>query len=200
MLLMIDNYDSFTYNLVQYFGELGQAVEVRRNDAIDVAGIEALQPSAIVISPGPCTPDQAGVSLDVLDKLSGRFPILGVCLGHQSLGQAFGGKVVRARTIMHGKTSQVHHNGTGVFAGLPSPFEATRYHSLVVEKQSLPDCLEVTAWTLDEDGGFDEIMGLRHRTLPVEGVQFHPESILTQHGHDMLRNFLAQGAREDKAA
>jgi anthranilate synthase component 2 len=197
---MIDNYDSFTYNLVQYFGELGQAVEVRRNDAIDVAGIEALQPSAIVISPGPCTPDQAGVSLDVLDKLSGRFPILGVCLGHQSLGQAFGGKVVRAKTIMHGKTSPVHHNGTGVFAGLPSPFEATRYHSLVVEKESLPDCLEVTAWTLDEDGGFDEIMGLRHRTLPVEGVQFHPESILTQHGHDMLRNFLAQGMRGAKAA
>ena len=200
MLLMIDNYDSFTYNLVQYFGELGQAVEVRRNDAIDVAGIQALQPSAIVISPGPCTPDQAGVSLEVLEKLSGRIPILGVCLGHQSLGQAFGGKVVRAKTIMHGKTSQVHHNGTGVFAGLPSPFEATRYHSLVVEKESLPDCLEVTAWTLDEDGGFDEIMGLRHKTLPVEGVQFHPESILTQHGHDMLRNFLAQGARADKAA
>jgi anthranilate synthase component 2 len=200
MLLMIDNYDSFTYNLVQYFGELGQAVEVRRNDAIDVAGIEALQPSAIVISPGPCTPDQAGVSLDVLDKLSGRFPILGVCLGHQSLGQAFGGKVVRAKTIMHGKTSRIRHDGKGVFAGLPSPFEATRYHSLVVEKKSLPDCLEVTAWTLDEDGGFDEIMGLRHRTLPVEGVQFHPESILTQHGHDMLRNFLAQGMRGAKAA
>jgi len=200
MLLMIDNYDSFTYNLVQYFGELGQAVEVRRNDAIDVAGIEALAPAAIVISPGPCTPDQAGVSLEVLDKLSGRFPILGVCLGHQSLGQAFGGKVVRAKTIMHGKTSQVHHNGTGVFSGLPSPFEATRYHSLVVEKESLPDCLEVTAWTLDEDGGFDEIMGLRHKTLPVEGVQFHPESILTQHGHDMLRNFLAQGLRDAKAA
>ena len=200
MLLMIDNYDSFTYNLVQYFGELGQAVEVRRNDAIDVAGIQALQPSAIVISPGPCTPDQAGVSLEVLEKLSGRVPILGVCLGHQSLGQAFGGKVVRAKTIMHGKTSKVHHNGTGVFAGLPSPFEATRYHSLVVEKESLPDCLEVTAWTLDEQGGFDEIMGLRHRSLPVEGVQFHPESILTEHGHDMLRNFLAQGAREDKAA
>ena len=195
MLLMIDNYDSFTYNLVQYFGELGQAVEVRRNDAIDVAGIEALQPSAIVISPGPCTPDQAGVSLDVLDKLSGRFPILGVCLGHQSLGQAFGGKVVRAKTIMHGKTSPVHHNGTGVFAGLPSPFEATRYHSLVVEKDSLPDCLEVTAWTLDQNGAFDEIMGLRHRSLPVEGVQFHPESILTDAGHDLLRNFLAVGAR-----
>jgi anthranilate synthase component 2 len=200
MLLMIDNYDSFTYNLVQYFGELGQAVEVRRNDAIDVAGIQALQPSAIVISPGPCTPDQAGVSLEVLERLSGRIPILGVCLGHQSLGQAFGGKVVRAKTIMHGKTSKVHHEGKGVFAGLPSPFEATRYHSLVVERESLPDCLEVTAWTLDENGGFDEIMGLRHRTLAVEGVQFHPESILTEHGHDMLRNFLAQGAREDKAA
>ena len=200
MLLMIDNYDSFTYHLVQYVGELGQAVEVRRNDAIDVAGIEALQPSAIVISPGPCTPDQAGVSLDVLDKLSGRFPILGVCLGHQSLGQAFGGKVVRAKTIMHGKTSKVHHAGKGVFAGLPSPFEATRYHSLVVEKESLPDCLEVTAWTLDEQGGFDEIMGLRHKSLPVEGVQFHPESILTEHGHDLLRNFLAQGARGDAKA
>jgi anthranilate synthase component 2 len=200
MLLMIDNYDSFTYNLVQYFGELGQAVEVRRNDAIDVAGIQALQPSAIVISPGPCTPDQAGVSLEVLDKLSGRIPILGVCLGHQSLGQAFGGKVVRAKTIMHGKTSKVHHDGKGVFAGLPSPFEATRYHSLVVERDSLPDCLEVTAWTLDEQGGFDEIMGLRHKSLPVEGVQFHPESILTEHGHDMLRNFLAQGARGSQAA
>jgi len=200
MLLMIDNYDSFTYNLVQYFGELGQAVEVRRNDAIDVAGIQALQPSAIVISPGPCTPDQAGVSLEVLEKLSGRIPILGVCLGHQSLGQAFGGKVVRAKTIMHGKTSKVHHEGKGVFAGLPSPFEATRYHSLVVERDSLPDCLEVTAWTLDEHGGFDEIMGLRHKPLAVEGVQFPPESILTEHGHDMLRNFLAQGAREDKAA
>ena len=200
MLLMIDNYDSFTYNLVQYFGELGQAVEVRRNDAIDVAGIDALRPAAIVISPGPCTPDQAGVSLEVLHKLSGRVPILGVCLGHQSLGQAFGGKVVRAKTIMHGKTSQVHHNGTGVFSGLPSPFEATRYHSLVVEKDSLPDCLEITAWTLDAQGGFDEIMGLRHKTLAVEGVQFHPESILTQHGHDMLRNFLAQGARDARAA
>ena len=200
MLLMIDNYDSFTYNLVQYFGELGQQVEVVRNDALDVAGIAALQPAHIVISPGPCTPDQAGVSLAVLEKLSGTAPILGVCLGHQSLGQAFGGKVVRAKTIMHGKTSKVHHAGKGVFAGLPSPFEATRYHSLVVEKDSLPDCLEVTAWTLDEAGGFDEIMGLRHRTLPVEGVQFHPESILTEHGHDLLRNFLAQGARGDAKA
>src|SRR4249919_1725540 len=191
MLLMIDNYDSFTYNLVQYFGELGQEVRVVRNDALTVKAIAALKPEHIVISPGPCTPNEAGVSLEVLATLSGQVPILGVCLGHQSLGQAFGGKVVRAKTIMHGKTSMIHHNGRGVFAGLPSPFEATRYHSLVVEKESLPDCLEVTAWTLDEQGGFDEIMGLRHRTLPVEGVQFHPESILTEHGHDLLRNFLA---------
>jgi len=194
MLLMIDNYDSFTYNLVQYFGELGQDVKVVRNDAISVAGIAALKPDHIVISPGPCTPNEAGVSLEVLEKLSGQVPILGVCLGHQSLGQAFGGKVVRARTIMHGKTSPIRHKGVGVFAGLPDPFEATRYHSLVVEKDSLPDCLEVTAWTENEDGSIDEIMGLRHKTLPVEGVQFHPESILTQHGHDMLRNFL-QGRR-----
>ncbi|MEO8161907.1 MAG: aminodeoxychorismate/anthranilate synthase component II [Arenimonas sp.] len=194
MLLMIDNYDSFTYNLVQYFGELGQAVEVVRNDALDVAGIIALKPERIVISPGPCTPDTAGVSLEVLEKLSGSVPILGVCLGHQSLGQAFGGKVVRAKTIMHGKTSKVYHNGQGVFAGLPSPFVATRYHSLVVEKESLPGCLEITAWTLDDNGDFDEIMGLRHKTLNVEGVQFHPESILTEHGHDLLRNFLAPRA------
>jgi len=190
MLLMIDNYDSFTYNLVQYFGELGQEVKVVRNDALTVAEIAALGAERIVISPGPCTPDQAGVSLEVLEKLSGAVPILGVCLGHQSLGQAFGGKVVRARAIMHGKTSPIHHGGTGVFAGLPNPFLATRYHSLVVEKESLPDCLEITAWTEHADGSFDEIMGLRHRTLAVEGVQFHPESILTEHGHDMLRNFL----------
>jgi anthranilate synthase component II len=190
MLLMIDNYDSFTYNLVQYFGELGQEVKVVRNDALDVAGIVALAPERIVISPGPCTPDQAGVSLAVLSELSGRVPILGVCLGHQSLGQAFGGRVVRAKQIMHGKTSPIHHTGRGVFAGLPTPFEATRYHSLVVERESLPDTLEITAWTEDAEGGFDEIMGLRHKTLPVEGVQFHPESILTEHGHAMLRNFL----------
>ena len=190
MLLMIDNYDSFTYNLVQYFGELGQEVRVVRNDALTVAEIAALKPQRIVISPGPCTPNEAGVSLEVLEKLSGTVPILGVCLGHQSLGQAFGGEVVRARTIMHGKTSPIRHKGVGVFAGLPDPFEATRYHSLVVRKESLPDCLEVTAWTEHEDGSVDEIMGLRHKTLPVEGVQFHPESILTQHGHDMLRNFL----------
>ena len=194
MLLMIDNYDSFTYNLVQYFGELGQEVKVVRNDAMTVDEIAALDPARIVISPGPCTPDLAGVSLEVLERLSGRVPILGVCLGHQSLGQAFGGKVVRAKTIMHGKTSSIRHEGKGVFAGVPDRFEATRYHSLVVEKQSLPDCLEITAWTENADGGFDEIMGLRHRTLPVEGVQFHPESILTQHGHDLLRNFLVMQA------
>ena len=191
MLLMIDNYDSFTYNLVQYFGELGQQVQVVRNDALSVEEIAAAGASCIVISPGPCTPDQAGVSLAVLEKLSGTVPILGVCLGHQSLGQAFGGKVVRAKTIMHGKTSPIHHHGNGVFAGLPSPFLATRYHSLVVERDSLPDCLEITAWTEHADGSFDEIMGLRHRTLYAEGVQFHPESILTEHGHHMLRNFLS---------
>ena len=191
MLLMIDNYDSFTYNLVQYFGELGQEVKVVRNDALSVDEIAALGAERIVISPGPCTPDQAGVSLEVLERLSGKLPILGVCLGHQSLGQAFGGKVVRAKSIMHGKTSPIHHTGVGVFAGLPSPFQATRYHSLVVEKDSLPDCLEISAWTQNQDGSFDEIMGLRHKTLAVEGVQFHPESILTEHGHAMLKNFLA---------
>ena len=190
MLLMIDNYDSFTYNLVQYFGELGQEVQVVRNDAIDVAGIEKLAPSHIVISPGPGTPDDAGVSLEIYAKLADRIPILGVCLGHQALGQAFGGKVVRAGQIMHGKTSQVHHGGVGVFAGLPDPFEATRYHSLVVERGSLPDCLEMTAWTEDANGDVEVIMGLRHRTLRIEGVQFHPESILTQHGHALLKNFL----------
>ena len=190
MLLMIDNYDSFTYNLVQYFGELGQEVNVVRNDAMTVREIAALVPARIVISPGPCTPDLAGVSLQVLEQLSGTAPILGVCLGHQSIGQSFGGKVIRAKTIMHGKTSSIHHHGAGVFAGLPSPFEATRYHSLVVEKESLPNCLEITAWTEHADGSFDEIMGLQHKTLPVHGVQFHPESILTEHGHALLRNFL----------
>jgi len=190
MLLMIDNYDSFTYNLVQYFGELGQEVRVERNDAISVQEIERLAPSHIVISPGPGTPIQAGVSLEIFTKLTGTIPILGVCLGHQSLGQAFGGKVVRAQRIMHGKTSMIRHNGLGVFAGIPEPFEATRYHSLVVEKDSLPEQLEITAWTEDADGKVDEIMGLRHRTWRAEGVQFHPESILTQHGHDLLKNFL----------
>ena len=190
MLLMIDNYDSFTYNLVQYLGELGEDVRVVRNDELSVGEIAALRPDRIVISPGPCTPNEAGVSLELIAKLSGTAPILGVCLGHQSLGQAFGGKVVRAKQIMHGKTSMIHHAGTGVFAGLPNPFEATRYHSLVVERGSLPDCLQITAWTQTPDGAFDEIMGLRHRTLDVEGVQFHPESILTRCGHDLLRNFV----------
>ena len=194
MLLMIDNYDSFTYNLVQYFGELGQDVRVVRNDELSVAQIAALEPRHIVISPGPCTPNEAGISLEVLAELSASVPIFGVCLGHQSIGQVFGGKVVRARQIMHGKTSMIHHAGKGVFADLPKPFEATRYHSLVVEKESLPDCLEVTAWTEHADGSLDEIMGLRHRQLPVEGVQFHPESILTQHGHALLGNFLKGSA------
>ena len=192
MLLMIDNYDSFTYNLVQYLGELGEDVRVERNDALDVDAIARLRPERIVISPGPCTPNEAGVSLELIERLAGQVPILGVCLGHQAIGQAFGGEVVRAKRIMHGKVSLVHHTGSGVFAGLPNPFEATRYHSLVVRRETLPDCLEVTAWTLDEDGGFEEIMGLRHRTLAVEGVQFHPESILTQHGHALLRNFLGE--------
>jgi anthranilate synthase component II len=191
MLVMIDNYDSFTYNLVQYLGELGEEVRVFRNDAIGVDELAALAPSRIVVSPGPCTPNEAGVSLELIGRLAGRVPILGVCLGHQSIGQAFGGKVVRAKKIMHGKTSMIHHDGRGVFANLPNPFEATRYHSLVVERASLPECLEVSAWTLDEHGKFDEIMGLRHRTLAVEGVQFHPESILTVHGKDLLRNFVA---------
>jgi anthranilate synthase component II len=192
MLLMIDNYDSFTFNLVQYLGELGQEVKVVRNDALSVSDIRALAPERIMISPGPGTPDDAGISLDVLRHLGGQIPIFGVCLGHQALGQVYGGNVIRAGRIMHGKTSPIRHRGQGVFAGLPNPFEATRYHSLVVEKSSLPDCLEVTAWTENDDGSIDEIMGLRHRSLNVEGVQFHPESILTQHGHDLLRNFLGQ--------
>ncbi|MFA7387118.1 MAG: aminodeoxychorismate/anthranilate synthase component II [Thiohalobacteraceae bacterium] len=190
MLLMIDNYDSFTYNLVQYLGELGQDVRVYRNDQISLEDIAMLAPDHIVVSPGPCTPNEAGVSVAAIREFAGKIPLLGVCLGHQSIGQAFGGKVVHAREIMHGKTSMIHHLDVGVFKGLENPFEATRYHSLVIEKDSLPDCLEVTAWTEDEDGRLDEIMGVRHKTLPVEGVQFHPESILTQHGHDMLRNFL----------
>ena len=191
MLLMIDNYDSFTWNLVQYLGELGEDVRVVRNDEWSVAQVAAARPERIVISPGPCTPNEAGISLELIERLAGTAPILGVCLGHQSIGQAFGGKVVRAKRIMHGKTSMIHHRGEGVFAGLPQPFEATRYHSLVVERESLPDALEVTAWTQDAQGGVDEIMGLRHRELPVEGVQFHPESILTSCGKDLLRNFVA---------
>jgi anthranilate synthase component 2 len=190
MLLMIDNYDSFTYNLVQYLGELGQDVRVVRNDELSVEQIRKLAPDRIVISPGPGTPDQAGVTLEMIAKLGAQIPILGVCLGHQSIGQAFGGNVVRAREIMHGKTSVIHHTGKGVFAALPNPFVATRYHSLVVDKASVPAVLEVTAWTQDVDGGIDEIMGFRHKALPIEGVQFHPESILTEHGHALLRNFL----------
>ena len=192
MLLMIDNYDSFTWNLVQYLQTLGAEVKVVRNDELLVAEIDALAPERIVISPGPCTPNEAGVSVDVIKQLGARVPILGVCLGHQSLGQAYGGDVVRAKTIMHGKTSRIRHEGVGVFAGLPDGYEATRYHSLVVSRETLPDCLEITAWTENADGSFDEIMGLRHKQHPVEGVQFHPESILTEHGHALLKNFLEQ--------
>jgi anthranilate synthase component 2 len=192
MLLMIDNYDSFTYNLVQYLGELGADVLVHRNDRITVEEIERLGPEKIVISPGPCTPNEAGVSVETIKRFAGGVPILGVCLGHQSIGQAFGGKIVHAGEIMHGKTSMIRHSDTGVFRGLPQPFEATRYHSLVIEPASLPECLEVTAWTGDAEGNMDEIMGVRHREMPVEGVQFHPESILTASGHDLLRNFLEQ--------
>jgi anthranilate synthase component 2 len=188
MLLMIDNYDSFTYNLVQYLGELGADVKVVRNDEVALDEVERMRPERIVISPGPCSPNEAGISLGLIARLGGTVPILGVCLGHQAIGQAYGGKVVHAQTLMHGKTSPIHHAGQGVFAGLPSPFTATRYHSLAVERASLPDCLEVTAWT--EDG---EIMGLRHRSLDVEGVQFHPEAILTEHGHALLKNFLDAG-------
>ena len=189
-VLMIDNYDSFTYNLVQYLQALGAEVKVIRNDDLSVAQIAALRPERIVISPGPCTPNEAGVSLELIRELGAQVPILGVCLGHQSLGQAYGGDVVRAQTIMHGKTSRIRHEGRGVFAGLPDRYEATRYHSLVVSRQTLPDCLEITAWSEHEDGSFEEIMGLRHREHPVEGVQFHPESILTEHGHALLKNFL----------
>ncbi len=190
MLLMIDNYDSFTYNLVQYFGELGAEVDVHRNDKITLAEIEALKPEKIVISPGPCTPNEAGISLEVITHFAGKIPILGVCLGHQSIGQAFGGEIIHAREIMHGKTSPVYHSDTGVFKGLSNPLVATRYHSLVINKDTLPDCFEITAWTQQEDGNIDEIMGIRHKTLPIEGVQFHPESILTELGHELLHNFL----------
>lgn len=189
-VVMIDNYDSFTYNLVQYFGELGANVTVVRNDQVTVDDIAALTPDKIVISPGPCTPKEAGVSVATIEKFAGRIPILGVCLGHQSIGYAFGGNIIHAKSIMHGKTSQVFHQNEGVFKGLSNPFTATRYHSLVIEQATIPDCLEVTAWTQDEDGNIDEIMGVRHLTLDIEGVQFHPESILTEHGHDLLRNFL----------
>ncbi len=190
MLLMIDNYDSFTYNLVQYLAELGVDVRVYRNDKITIQEIEAMKPDHIVISPGPCTPGRAGISVEAIRNFAGRIPILGVCLGHQSLGRAFGGRIVHARQVMHGKTSPIHHGNTGVFSGLGNPYVATRYHSLVVERETLPKCLEITAWTRNTDGSMDEIMGLRHKELDVQGVQFHPESILTEHGHDLLRNFI----------
>ncbi len=192
MLLMIDNYDSFTYNLVQYFAELKADIHVIRNDELSVGEIAALAPERIVLSPGPCTPNEAGVSLEVIERFAGKLPLLGVCLGHQSIGQAFGGDVVRARQVMHGKVSPVFHKDQGVFAGLNNPLTQTRYHSLVVKRETLPDCLEITAWTALEDGSVDEIMGLRHKTLNVEGVQFHPESILSEQGHEMLANFLKQ--------
>lgn len=189
MILMIDNYDSFTYNIVQYLGELGEQVEVYRNDEISLDEISELNPDRIVVSPGPCTPNEAGISMDVIRKFSGFVPILGVCLGHQSIGQVFGGKIVKAANVMHGKTSPMHHNGTGVFKGLSNPFTATRYHSLVVARESLPDCLEVTAWT-EQEGQIHEIMGFKHKHLNVEGVQFHPESIVSEHGHALFRNFI----------
>ena len=189
-VVMVDNYDSFTYNLVQYLGELGADVTVVRNDQVTVADIEALHPDKIVISPGPCTPKEAGISVETILAFAGRIPLLGVCLGHQSIGYAFGGNIIHAKQIMHGKTSQVYHHNTGVFKGLNNPFTATRYHSLVIEQATIPDCLEITAWTQDEAGKLDEIMGVRHKTLAIEGVQFHPESILTEQGHELLRNFL----------
>jgi anthranilate synthase component 2 len=198
-VLMIDNYDSFTYNLVQYLQELGAEVLVHRNDQISIDEIEALNPDRLMISPGPCTPNEAGISIAAIQHFAGKLPILGVCLGHQSIGQAFGGKVVRARQVMHGKTSPIYHSGVGVFRNLPSPYTATRYHSLVVEKDSLPDCLEMTAWTCNEDGSVDEVMGMRHKTLPIEGVQYHPESILSEHGHALLENFLNNEQQGDAA-
>lgn len=191
MLLMIDNYDSFTYNIVQYLGELGQDVRVYRNDEITIEQIQTLQPQHIVISPGPCSPNEAGISMAVIQHFAGQIPLLGVCLGHQSIGQVFGGNVIRARQVMHGKTSPIYHHNSGVFLNLNNPLIATRYHSLVIDKNTLPDCLEVTAWTQHEDGSIDEIMGVRHKTLAVEGVQFHPESILTEQGHALLQNFLS---------
>jgi anthranilate synthase component II len=195
MLLMIDNYDSFTYNIVQYFGELGATVKVYRNDEISLEQIAALKPDHLVISPGPCSPAEAGISVAAIQAFAGKLPILGVCLGHQSIGAAFGGRIVHARKLMHGKTSAVHHQDTGVFHGLPNPLTCTRYHSLAIERESLPDCLEITAWT--DDG---EIMGVRHKTFDIEGVQFHPESILTERGHDLLRNFLDRRAQQPVAA
>ncbi|MDP1930218.1 MAG: aminodeoxychorismate/anthranilate synthase component II [Gammaproteobacteria bacterium] len=192
-LLMIDNYDSFTYNIVQYLGELGVDVRVYRNDALTIPDIEVMAPDQIVISPGPCTPNEAGISVAVIKHFAGKIPLLGICLGHQGIGQAFGGDVIRAKKVMHGKLSDIYHNNKGVFSDLSNPFTATRYHSLVIDSRTLPDCLEITAWTQDEHGNFDEIMGVRHKTLAVQGVQFHPESILSEHGHQLLQNFL--GAR-----
>jgi len=192
MLLMIDNYDSFTFNVVQYLMELGENVEVWRNDEISVDAIIEAAPEKIVISPGPCTPNEAGISVEVIERLAGSIPILGICLGHQSIGQAFGGRIIRAPKVMHGKLSAIHHSGVGVFEGLPSPYQATRYHSLVIDPSNLPESLEVTAWTEDESGELEAIMGVRHRSLSVEGVQFHPESILSEHGHALLKNFLAR--------
>ena len=200
MILMIDNYDSFTYNLVQYLGELGADVKTVRNDEITTSEIRKLDPSGIVISPGPCTPDDAGISLEVVAELGGSYPILGVCLGHQCIGQVFGGQVVRADKVMHGKTSMMFHRGEGVFAGLPQPFEATRYHSLVLKKDTVPECLDVTAWTEQAEGGIEEIMGVKHNSLPIEGVQFHPESILTRCGHDLLQNFINTTLQADDRA
>jgi anthranilate synthase component 2 len=190
MLLMIDNYDSFTYNVVQYLAELGADVRVYRNDEITIEQIEALNPERLVISPGPCTPNEAGISMAAIEHFAGKLPILGVCLGHQAIGQVFGGQVIRAGRVMHGKVSPVFHSDQGIFRGLSNPLQATRYHSLVIEQASLPDCLEVTAWTRNDDGSVEEIMGVRHKTLPIEGVQFHPESIMTEQGHELLRNFL----------
>ena len=190
MLLMIDNYDSFTYNVVQFLGELGAEVEVYRNDAISLEEIEAMAPEQIVLSPGPCTPDQAGISLAVIERFAVKMPILGICLGHQSIGQAFGGRIIRAGKVMHGKLSPIHHQATGVFRGLANPLTATRYHSLVIDKATLPESLEITAWTEDENGNLEEIMAVRHKSLAVEGVQFHPESIMSEHGHQLLKNFL----------
>lgn len=190
MILMIDNYDSFTYNVVHYLAELGAEVKVVRNDEMTVDEVLDLNPAKIVVSPGPCTPNEAGISTALIERVAGQIPLLGICLGHQSIGQVFGGHIVRARQVMHGKVSAMHHRGVGVFAGLPSPFTATRYHSLVIDRNTLPDCLEITSWTLDEAGKVDEIMGVRHRDFDIEGVQFHPESILTEHGHQLLKNFL----------
>lgn len=200
MLLMIDNYDSFTYNIVQYLGELGEEVEVYRNDEISIDEIGQKDPARIVISPGPCTPNEAGISMEVIRQFGGQIPILGVCLGHQSIGQVYGGKIVKARQVKHGKTSAIYHNNEGVFSGLESPFTATRYHSLVIDRKTVPDVLEVTAWTVDENGKVDEVMGVRHINMMLEGVQFHPESILTEHGHDLLANFLETSTRGEVQA